>query len=125
MSDLKVSDLLKLVAALQQPVAQPATTPQLPSLKGRYGIVRTRNEGLNAGTVVDFGLGWVQLENARRIWRFDAPSSTCPWYEGVAELGLPEEAKISAPVDKFICEDYSLTLCTPAAAKSIQAATFS
>lgn len=79
---------------------------------GKYVLVRSRNEGINAGFVVDADETGIVLREARRIWS---------WYEGVANAGLRNDSKISAPVaEKVIVEDYSITLCSAVAEKSIR-----
>jgi len=87
---------------------------------GKYVLVRSRNEGINAGYVVAADETGIVLSEARRIW-YHRPSDETSWYEGVANSGLRSDSKISAPVaEKAIIEDYSITVCTPDAQKSIQ-----
>jgi hypothetical protein len=88
---------------------------------GDYVLCRSRNEGLNAGIVEAADETGVILAEARRLW-FHRPlkEGSC-WYEAVANSGLDPSSKISEAVaKKFICEDYSLTLCTAEAAASIK-----
>ncbi len=87
---------------------------------GKYVIVRSRNEGINAGIVKAADSTGIVLQEARRIY-FHRPKDTdmC-WYEGVAESGLSDDSKISIPVEeKVIIEDYSITLCSDKGKKSI------
>lgn len=87
---------------------------------GKFVIVRSRNEGINAGTVVVADNTGVELKNARRIWFHRPKDSSLSWYEGVAQSGLSDQSKVSGTVDsKVIIEDYSMTVCTDVAAKSI------
>jgi hypothetical protein len=44
------------------------------------------------------------------------------WYEGVALEGLSKDSRVGEPVEKVIAEDYSLTICTEVAKKSITGA---
>ena len=89
---------------------------------GRYVICRTRNEGVNAGKVIDCDETGVILEDARRLYYHEPLDKNVSWYEGVALTGLSKNSKISAEVEKVIVEDYSLTVCTEIAEKSIRSA---
>ena len=87
---------------------------------GKYVLVRSRNEGINAGFVVAADETGIVLSEARRIW-YHRPADDTAWYEGVANSGLRSDSKISATVkEKVIIENYSITLCTLDAQKSIQ-----
>ena len=87
---------------------------------GKYVLVRSRNEGINAGFVVAADETGIVLSEARRIW-YHRPADTTSWYEGVANSGLRSDSKISAAVqEKVIIEDYSITLCTESATESIR-----
>ena len=89
-------------------------------LTGKFVLVRSRNEGINAGTVVCADETGVELSGARRIWYHKPKDSSVCWYEGVAQTGLSSDSKVSGTVDsKVIIEDYSATVCTPSAADSI------
>ncbi|MCO5189376.1 MAG: hypothetical protein M9918_14420 [Anaerolineae bacterium] len=99
-----------------------ATTPSPVTSRhiGKYVIVRSRNEGINAGEIVAADETGVVLKNARRLW-YHRPNDKTAWYEGVANSGLRQDSKVSAPVrEKAIIEDYSITLCTAVAEKSIR-----
>ena len=85
---------------------------------GKYVIVRSRNEGINAGTVLMADSSGVILKNARRLWYHKPVNGS--WYEGVANTGLSSDSKVSAVVkEKAIIEDYSITLVSKAAQQSI------
>lgn len=87
---------------------------------GKNVIVRSRNEGINAGTVILADETGVELANCRRIYYHRPKDKKLSWYEGVAESGLDESSKVSGTVNtKVIIEDYSMTLCKDAAFKSI------
>lgn len=87
---------------------------------GKYVIVRSRNEGINAGEVVMADETGIVLKEARRVW-YHRPVDETAWYEGVANSGLSHDSKISAAVvEKAIIEDYSVILCTAAAEESIK-----
>ena len=87
---------------------------------GKNVIVRTQNEGINIGTVVSADSTGVILKNARRIWYHKPADKTLSWYEGVAISGLSDDSKVSPTVDiKIIVEDYSMTVVSEDAYKSI------
>jgi hypothetical protein len=87
---------------------------------GKYCIVRSRNEGINAGTVLAADDTGVVLTNARRIWYHRPAEKKHCWYEGVSISGLDASSKVSDTVStKVIIEDYSLTECTEIARLSI------
>ncbi len=87
---------------------------------GKNVIVRSRNEGINAGTVVIADNTGVILEKCRRIWYHRPNDEKLSWYEGVSVSGLNENSKVSGTVvKKAIIEDYSMTECKEDAFKSI------
>ena len=93
------------------------------NLVGKYVIVRSRNEGINAGYVEAADETGVVLREARRLWYHRPAVESESWYEGVANQGLSADSKISAPVAvKAIIESYSVTLCTENAKASIEGA---
>lgn len=87
---------------------------------GKYVICRSVNEGVNAGFLVAADGTGCHLKDARRL-KTHMPVEGA-WYESVALTGLNyNESVVSAPApEKFIIENYSLTVCTEEAAKSIQ-----
>ena len=88
---------------------------------GQYVICRSRNEGVNAGFVSAIDDTGVVLSECRRLWYHKPADSSQSWYEGVANLGVSADSKLSATVEsKLIAEDYSLTVCTPTAERSIR-----
>ena len=88
---------------------------------GKYVIVRTKNEGINAGYIKEMNQNGIILTEARRIWYHKPADKGMSWYEGVAISGLADGCKISHPVTmKIIMEDYSVTACTTKAKKSIE-----
>ena len=89
---------------------------------GKYVICRTRNEGINAGFVIAADETGVILEQARRLYWHRPSKKKLSWYEGVALEGLSSDSKVGAIVEKIIVEDYSLTICTDEAKKSIMEA---
>lgn len=89
---------------------------------GKYVICRSRNEGVNAGVVVEADETGVILKDARRLYYHKPINKNLSWYEGVALSGLASESKTGPAVEKIIVEDYSLTVCTAEAEKSIRGA---
>ncbi len=90
-------------------------------LIGKYVIVRSRNEGINAGVLKEMDETGVILTSARRIWYHKPSDKKLAWYEGVAITGLSSDSKVSATIEvKAIIEDYSLTLCASAGEASIR-----
>jgi len=87
---------------------------------GEYVLVRSRNEGVNAGYVVECDQTGIVLEEARRLWLHAPKDGSVSWYEGVAISGLSEKSKVSPPVKKVIVEVYSITECSKEAEKSIK-----
>lgn len=87
---------------------------------GKPAIIRSRNEGINAGIVVYADETGVELNNSRRIWYHKPKDKSVSWYEGVAQTGISEDSKVSCTVStKVIVEDYSITICTNEAMESI------
>jgi len=118
--DMKVGDIKKLIAMFGGN-AQPQNDI-LKNAIGKYCIVRTRNEGINFGKVVEADDTGVVIVEARRIYYHKPKDSKLSWYEGVAETGLHQDSKISGEVSrKYIIEDFSLTVCSNEAIASIKA----
>ena len=91
------------------------------SVIGEYVIVRSRNEGLNAGFLKKADRTGCVLSQAQRLYRPISKDKSLSWYEGVAQTGLSDESKVSGVVEeKVIVEDYSITICSELAKKSIQ-----
>jgi hypothetical protein len=116
--DMKFGDIKKIAAMFSS--AESSANTFLQDYLGKYVICRTRNEGINAGVVVEIDETGVVLDDARRIYYHKPKDSSLSWYEGVAQSGLHQESKISGPVKKIIIEDYSLTVCSDVAEKSIR-----
>lgn len=89
---------------------------------GKYVIVRSRNEGINAGKVLELDDTGIILEDARRLYYHKPINKELSWYEGVALEGLSKDSRVGAEVTKLIVEDYSITVCTKDAEKSIRGA---
>lgn len=89
---------------------------------GKYVIIRSRNEGINAGKLIEADNTGVILEEARRLYYHKPANKELSWYEGVALEGLSKDSKVGPEVEKLIAEDYSITICTKEAEKSIRGA---
>ena len=118
-NDLTIGQL-KDLQSLLMPQSQIAKPNLLDRYIGKYVICRSRNEGVNAGKVIALDETGVILEDARRLYYHKPINKDVSWYEGVAKTGLDEDSKVGTPVEKVIIEDYSLTVCTSEAEKSIR-----
>lgn len=87
---------------------------------GKKVIVRSRNEGVNAGICVLADDSGVVLLNCRRLHYHKPLNKNLSWYEGVAESGISNDSRVSGTLSqKVIIEDYSMSLCTDEAFKTI------
>lgn len=87
---------------------------------GKYVIVRTYNEGINAGILVAADHTGCKLQDARRLYYHKPKNKKMSWYEGVALSGLSSDSKSSSPVTKTISEEkYSVIECSEKAQISI------
>ena len=119
----KLNKLIALAEMLDDKEKTAADGGVASSMVGKYAIIRSRNEGINAGEIVAADATGVILKNARRIWYHRPAVKSESWYEGVANHGLSADSKVSGAVSqKAIIEDYSVTLCSEAARQSIEAA---
>ena len=122
---IDTNTLATIITALagNQPAQQTSGATVATSMIGKYAIIRSRNEGINAGTIIAADHTGVVLSDARRIWYHRPADKSESWYEGVANTGLSDDSKVSGVVvQKAIIEDYSVTICTDAARKSIESA---
>ena len=104
---------------VENKVTNDSTSNMLDRYKGEYVIVRSGNEGINAGYVVDLNKEGIILRDARRIWYHKPKDRKTSWYEGVAQSGLSDDSKISIKREKAIIENYSITVCSEVAKYSI------
>lgn len=90
-------------------------------LIGKYVIIRSRNEGINAGTLVAADETGVVLKDCRRLYYHAPADKSLSWYEGVAVSGVSDNSKVSGTVaTKVIIEDYSITAASEKAKESIE-----
>lgn len=113
---------IKEIAKLACGTTKPSTGGLGNQFVGRYVIVRSRNEGINAGKVFELDDTGIILEDARRLYYHKPANKELSWYEGVALEGLSKDSKVGAEVTKLIVEDYSITVCSKEAEKSIRGA---
>lgn len=119
--DLTIKQVRELQRLFSNSIPEQSNAFILESYIGKYVIVRTRNEGINAGVVSKISKEGVVITDARRIYYHKPKDRKVAWYEGVAMTGLSSDSKISGTVDeKVIVEDYSLTLCSKEAEDSIR-----
>lgn len=113
--------VMKLIGMLVSDESEtPSKSSILQSAMGNYVIVRSRNEGINSGYVIEADETGIVLKDARRIWYHKPKDSKTAWYEGVATTGLDNSSKVSCAVEKkYIIEDYSITHCSEEARISI------
>jgi hypothetical protein len=121
LDDLTIGEAKQLAAFFGGNTAKPASN-LYSRYVGQYVICRSRNEGINAGKVIEADDTGVILEDARRLYYHKPANKDLSWYEGVALEGLSKDSKVGAAVEKIIAEDYSLTVCTKEAEKSIRGA---
>ena len=104
-----------------QSLFNPTAKPEMPSpFTGRYCIARTRNAGVIFGKVIASGDRYLHMIEARRLWRIISEDKTQSWYEGVCSSGLDISSKVSSEIERFINEEYELSICTDVAIKSIK-----
>lgn len=114
----QIKEITKLAYGTKKPVSGGLGN----QFVGKYVIVRSRNEGINAGKVLELDETGVILEEARRLYYHKPINKELSWYEGVALGGLSKDSKVGSAVTKLIVEDYSITVCTKDAEKSIRGA---
>jgi len=116
---LKEYEELRVLFNIQDSAVKTTQVSLFGRYKDKYVICRTRNEGINAGFVIEADETGVILKEARRLYYHRPSNKKLSWYEGVALEGLSNDSKIGAAVEKIIVEDYSLTICSDEAKKSI------
>ena len=116
--DLTIGEAKQLASIFTE---APKNSSILNNAIGEYVIVRSRNEGINAGLLFKADETGCVLKDARRIWYHKPKDNSTAWYEGVAQTGLHKESKLSCEVfEKYIIEDYSITICSDESIKSIK-----
>lgn len=118
-NEIKLGDIIKISELFNNNNNNKKQNNLLDRYIGQYVICRTRNEGVNAGEVVALNETGVILKDARRLYYHKPLDAKLSWYEGVAISGISEDSTLSAPVEKVIIEEYSLTVCSEKAKLSI------
>lgn len=122
-NDLTIGQAKELASLFSEKTAiQVAKANIYDSYVGKYVICRSRNEGVNAGKVVALDDTGVVLEDCRRLWYHKPLNKNASWYEGVAQYGIDNKSKVGVQAIKLIAEDYSLTICTQEAEKTLRGA---
>jgi hypothetical protein len=116
----QLKDIQSLLSLEHNSVSNTKKTDIYSRYIGKYVICRTRNEGVNAGTVIQLDETGVILADARRLYYHEPINKKVSWYEGVAKSGISKNSKVGTAREKLIVEDYSLTVCTEEAEKSIK-----
>lgn len=121
---MNINDLtLGQIRDLQSLIGGQQKSGMFKNMIGKYVVVRSRNEGVNAGFLDEADETGCILKECRRMWYHKPAVKTESWYEGVCNHGLSDDSKVSGIVlRKIIVEDYSIVECTEKAAKSIQGA---
>ena len=88
-------------------------------MRNKYCMVRTRNAGVFAGTIVEIDGQSVKLTNARRIWYWSGAASLSQLAtDGTSK---PEKCKFPTPVAQVLLfEVIEIILITDAAKISIE-----
>lgn len=99
-------------------MAETATDPWI----GKYVIVRCSGAGVHAGKLRsrDAGLGTVELEESRRLWRWRVKGNKGVTLSDVATVGLDtRDTKVGASVPIVLAGAHEIIECTGEAADNI------
>lgn len=89
---------------------------------GKYVVVRCRDAGVHAGTLVSHRERQCELKDSRRLWYWKVAGNGA-FLSGVASKGLDHaESKVGSPVDILLTENCEIITCTDAARDNIVAA---
>ena len=114
---MKQALIEKLLETYLEGESKPAQEKQM---IGDYVIVRCRDAGVHAGTLVSYEGREVVLKNARRLWYWVAGGKSHS-LSGVAEYGLADGSKIPPAVATIVLpEACEIIATTDTAAKSIK-----
>lgn len=103
---MKQEIILKLLEMLMSDSEKPAVKNKTfeKQMIGEFVIVRCRDAGVHAGTLVDYEGREVVLENSRRLWYWKCAGNQHT-LSGVAEAGVTKDSKIPAVVDSIILSE--------------------
>lgn len=80
-------------------------------LEGSYVIVRCRDAGVHAGTLVSLNARTAILKNSRRLWYWKAAGDSHS-LSGVATHGITAQSKIPAMIDTVVLPEACEVLST-------------
>lgn len=93
---------------------------KVPSLIGRYVVVRCRDAGVHTGVLRHYSGRECTLTNSRRLW-FWRPANGAKFLSGVAVEGLADDSKVGAEVEIImLTENCEIIACTKKAEVSIR-----
>jgi len=84
---------------------------------GKYVIVRCRDAGVHAGTLVSKNGRSCVLKDSRRLWYWKAKKGS--FLSAVANYGLHSSSKVGCEVDIELTENCEIIICTPESEESI------
>ena len=112
----KIPALLALLGAGDQAEVKPATSHDL---TGSYVIVRSRDSGVHAGTLMSVDGRTVVLEDSRRLWYWVAAKEHT--LSAVSLHGLGDGCKIASQVERIdVLDAFEIILAISAARTSIE-----
>lgn len=88
---------------------------------GKFVIVRCRDAGVHAGTLVSHEGRECVLDGARRLWYWK-PAGGQTFLSGVATHGLHPDSKLGNAIRVHLTENCEIIECSDAAAASIKGA---
>ncbi len=89
---------------------------------GKFVIVRCRDAGVHAGTLVSHEGRECVLTGSRRLWYWK-PANKAAFLSGVATQGVHEDSKIGAAVARIhLTENSEIIECSSVAAASLREA---
>ena len=116
-----INELKSLIIGIDDNKKSCKTSSLFDDIIGKYVIVRTYSEGVNAGYVKQADETGIILTKCRRLKYHHPFDEQQAWYEGVANFGLGNNSQVSPIVEqKIIVEKYSITIVSEKAKKSIE-----
>ena len=107
-----IEKLLTMLVEGESPEISPTLESTKCGLEGEYVIVRCRDAGVHAGTLVSLDGRTATLKDSRRLWYWKVANNKHS-LSGVAKYGIASDSKIPASVGTVIlpeaCEVLSTT----------------
>ena len=107
-----IESLLMMLVADEPTTDETPLEPALCGLEGEYVIVRCRDAGVHAGTLVSLDGRTAVLKDSRRLWYWEVAENQHS-LSGVASVGIASESKIPAVIETAIlpeaCEVLSVS----------------